>query len=180
MTSNGTSNDAMHANNELSLDESSDLLVEVRRASQEAAQTELYEFACVVSQVVDLQKREGATCASDESSAKFIATSLDEIRRVFASNLPTSGKMQSLRIAAVKKWGNKLRPLDQIDQGDASVEDVDLWGDSDDDELVSESDVVAPSAEEVSAMLSRLGKTSASETATSSAATSRVASSSSR
>ena len=71
----------------------------------------------------------------------------------------TSDRMESLRTEAIQGWGDQLNPISQNDLEDASSYDADAWDTHQDhQEPESDVDVEAPSAEEISSLMSQLGQ----------------------
>ncbi len=162
----------------LSLDESRELLEEVRRATASTGQDELHEFTCLLCQIVELHQQQGDQSASGaaphgEGAIEFIAKSLDEIRSVFGSDEATSPCMTELRTQGIDRWGDQLTsgagdpfddggPFDCSDPFDASQESGMRWAQSGDEEpfFDADADVVAPSAAEISSMMNQFASLS--------------------
>ncbi len=151
------------ADNDLSLDESRELLTEVRCATD--PQSGLHGFAGLLCQLIELHDR--IDDGDSDEIAKFIGQGLDEVRSVMADDAPTSDKLQSLQEHVVDCWGSQLEPLEPV--GDDASDDIDAWGSepSETDSQDSHDDgdeldnLVAPSADEISSLLTQLGNPAA-------------------
>ncbi len=154
MDFNFTSDNESEASSEFSLEDSRELVAELQRATRGTSQSALYEFASLVWQVMDLHEQNGG----DHDTAEFIGTSLQEIRAVVGADESSSDRMETLRGQAIDRWGDQLTPSEDVDLEGATA-DYGGWGDSDSDIPAPEADadVVAPSAEEISSLLTQLG-----------------------
>ncbi len=153
------------AGNALSLDESRELLLEVRAATEGTSQIGVYEFAGLLCQVLDRQGRAIREQDGEDAIAEFIATSLEEVRRVMNDDQSTSARMESLREFAIDRWGELLCAIDDPDLADGMSEMADAWAGADDQPFSFDDDLVAPSAEEIGSLLSQLGQSSPSPVA---------------
>lgn len=157
MNSNSTRPMAAPNEDQLSFDESMELLVDLRCEFQESSQRKLYDFASVVFQVGSYYRREGSKPGGDPSCVPFITAALEEIRRVYSSGKPTSARMDAMQAAAIKRWSRKFVPADKLQKEKNASADSGLWNDSDDNPAHGDDDdVVAPSAEEIGSLLSKL------------------------
>ena len=73
-------------------DDARDLLDEVRRATDDAEQASLHDFACLVSQVIELQIRAEVDEQESNQIVEFVNRSLDEIRAIFGDDGACSEK----------------------------------------------------------------------------------------
>jgi chemotaxis protein histidine kinase CheA/ActR/RegA family two-component response regulator len=153
MDFNCTNGNDSEASNEFSLNDSRELLAELRRATRGMTQSALYEFASVLRQLLDLHDQNGG----DHEIAAFIETSMQEIRVVVGADDSSSELMETLHGQAIDRWGDQLTPLEDVDL-EATTSDFDDWGDSDhnDSDLDADADLVAPSAEAISSLLTQL------------------------
>ncbi len=159
MNSDTTNSDLIQSSHQLSLDDSRELLAEVREATQQSSQSDLHEFACLLCQILDLHERTNG----GHDTAEFIATSLEEIRSVVNSDQSSSEQMALLREQAIERWGDQLTAIDEIDSERVSAHDLDSWEAADDQDFDPDADVVTPSAEEIQSLLTGLSRGSADE-----------------
>jgi hypothetical protein len=143
-----------------SLDLASETLLEVKEATRESDQTELYEFACLLSQIVDLC----ADIDADQELETFVRDGLDEIQAVVTSDQAYSDRLESLRGEAIDRWGEVLSPLEDGDILDSAHEaggwdDQGAQGHSEE----NQDEVIAPSAAEISTLLGHLGQPTSTE-----------------
>lgn len=139
-----------HNSEALSLDESRDLLTEVRCAAD--PQTNLHEFAGLLCQLIDLYDR-----ADDDQIAQFVGSGLDEVRQVMDADGSTSQKMESLGDEAINRWGEQLSSLDDGDEDSIDAWEMSGGGDADTDSDAADDDLIAPSADEIGSLLAQLG-----------------------
>ncbi len=165
MNSECNSSDLDQSGDELSLVESRELLAEVRRAAEADPNSDLFQFAGLLCQLIDLQDSATSPLDGDEETAQFIGASLEEIRSVVGADQFTSERLESLRDQAVDRWGDQLTSVDEMEIEDSGSDDIDAWEDQDDCEADGDvvDDLVAPSAEAISSLLSQLGQTPTSE-----------------
>ncbi len=156
MNSKCTSRDASRPENELSLDESRELLAEVRQATRETSPSDLHEFAGLLCQVLDLH--EPSIDAGDDNAADFIAMGLDEIRSLMGNDALESPRLESLRREAIDRWGDQIVPFDESESDEFSSPEMQPWETCEADEPSSDADLIAPSAEEITSLLSQLGQ----------------------
>ncbi|QEG41045.1 hybrid sensor histidine kinase/response regulator [Roseimaritima ulvae] len=149
------------ATNSLSLEESRELLLEVRAATEGTSQIGVYEFAGLLCQVLDREGRAIRENNGEDAIAKFIATSLDEVRKVMNEDQSTSARMESLRDFAIDRWGELLCAIDDPDLTEGLTHPADTWSDEEDQAFGFDDDLVAPSAEEIGSLLGQLGQTPA-------------------
>ena len=157
MSSNCTSGEVSQPRVEHSLDESCELLAEVREATRESSQSKLHEFACLLSQLVDLRARSASDHVADNGICQFISLSMEEIRSVVSADKSTSERMESLRSEAIERWGDQLTPFDEIDVAGTLSHHGDGWDTPEDGPSGSDADLIAPSAEEIRSLMSQLG-----------------------
>ncbi len=151
MDFNCTSGNDSDATTEFSLGDSRELLVELRRATRGTSQSALYEFASILRQLMDLHDENGG----DHDIAAFIETSMHEIRAVVGTDESSSDAMETLYGQAIDRWGDQLTPLEDDDL-EETRSDFGGWDDADHNVPESDADVVAPSAEAISSLLTQL------------------------
>jgi chemosensory pili system protein ChpA (sensor histidine kinase/response regulator) len=160
------SSDVDPSGDELSLLESRELLAEVRRAAEADPNSDLFQFAGLLCQLIDLHDSATSPLDGDEETAQFIGASLEEIRSVVGADQFTSERLETLRDQVIDRWGDQLTSVDEMDIEDAQSQDIDVWMQhddciADDDESDESDELVAPSAEAISSLLSQFGQTPA-------------------
>ena len=128
MKSNRTGNGTRQASDPVALDESRELLLEVRQATQGTSQSDLHEFACLLLQVVGCTSERIPMRTMIMCDAQFIAAGLDEIRFVVGDDQSTSSRMESLRAEAIDRWGDQIAASDQLSSDDASSHGIGIAG----------------------------------------------------
>lgn len=161
-----TDSDLIQSCDELSLDESLELLTEVQRATEGALQSDLYEFASLLIQVLRWHARTSGDYGGAGDLASFIAASLEEIRSVMNDDQLSSAQMLQLRDQAIQRWGDDLAAFDEIDLSYTSAHQSNSRELSDDEDCDLDANVVAPSAKEIGSLMAQLHRSGDSKSIT--------------
>ncbi|MCG8653483.1 MAG: Hpt domain-containing protein, partial [Pirellulales bacterium] len=136
---------------DFSIEESRELLDEVRQATCPDAQPELHGFASLLGQLLDLHRQDRSGGA-----AEFIAQSVAEIRAVVSADRSTSSRLEELFAQAIEHWGDQLTLPEEHGGGDACG-GLQPWGEEGELDADSDGEPIAPSAAEIQSLLSQLG-----------------------
>ncbi len=146
-------------NNELSLHEAAELLAEVRLETQ-ASQTELFDFAGLLSELINLQlvgAEQGSAAERDELN-EFLSKGLSQVRAAMDADPLDLEHLNQLSVQAIGRWGDALaasqdRHASQTDEAWADAATTgDLPMPEDEEEGFEQ-----PTAAAIEALLSQLG-----------------------
>ncbi len=154
-------------NDDLSWNEAAELLAEIRLVTESSPQPNPYEFAGLLSDLLSLRQHyaEGGESDADLSElVAFISSGLAELRAVLDAEQPSFERIDQLSEQAAEHWGEQLIAIREHNevQSDAN------WGFpavSPREPATQEADeLVAPSADAIHALMSRLAAGSAEAT----------------
>ncbi|MGI9471968.1 MAG: hybrid sensor histidine kinase/response regulator [Rubripirellula sp.] len=145
---------------ETSQDDVHDFLQEICEATQGTEQSEIFEFAEILWQLLNVEAESGG----DEELVTFVNTGADVLRNVVSSDETDCEQMESLRDEAIDRWGEYLSSEDADELGVADdwqggCPSDDSADQHEEDSFESEdASLATPSADEISALLSQLGQ----------------------
>lgn len=146
-------------NNELSLHEAAELLAEVRLEAESSPQSNLFDFAGLLAQLIRLCQNQPAGEGEFDPIAltEFISQGLDEVRAVVHADQPSFERLDSLSEQAIDRWGKQLVAF--VEGDDSPSEQAWDFSPEPDRELTSHEadEPEAPSADAIQALLSQLG-----------------------
>lgn len=138
--------------NEAGRDQARDFLSEILEATRGSEPSDVAQLAEILIQLLDIEE----DCGGNEELIDFVFAGNEALHNALSSDSTSSVKLERLRDNAIERWGECLS-LGEYDEV-YSIEAVADWPDEPEHHSAEEEDFEAPSADQISSLLSQLGQ----------------------
>ncbi|NND99125.1 MAG: hypothetical protein HKN47_17550, partial [Pirellulaceae bacterium] len=150
-----------NASQSLSIAENRDLIEEVRFATEQSPQSDLYRFTTLLLQIMDTVGNDPSQWTAQADAFELIQEAVREIRSVAEADQTTSPGLETLLDHATHRWSEKIEIAAALSENGTFDDAADWDADSclaNPIDVTDEDSLQAPTADEIALMLRAIGE----------------------